>query len=141
MNATSPKCGLFSSLLVVALLSCCATLILSSCSKKTSVAIIGKWRAQATKEIVEFRKDGTLITAQEITAGPPGNTQTVKNETTGTYTFTDSSHMNMQINTDNTNQPTISVSCEVRIDGDKMSIVATVSGHRQPQRTSLKRMR
>ena len=128
-------------LLVVALLSCCAVLALSSCSKKASTAIIGKWRDQSTKETVEFRKDGTLITAQEITAGPPGNTQTVNNETTGTYTFTDSSHMNLQINTDNTNQPTISVSCEVRIDGDKMSIVATVSGDRQPQRTSLKRMR
>ena len=141
MNATSPKSGLFSSRLFVALLGCSATLILSSCSEKASTAIIGKWRAQATKEIVEFRKDGTVISTQEITAGPPGNTQTVTNKTSGTYAFTDAKHMSMQINTDNTNQPAISVSCEVRIDGDKMSVVATVSGDRQPQRTSLKRIR
>lgn len=143
MNNPSFKRNLFPSLLIVALLSCCAVLVLSSCSKKASAAIIGKWRDQSTKETVEFRKDGTLITAQEITAGPPGNTQTVKNETTGTYTFTDSSHMDMQINTGNTNQPAISVSCEVHIDGDKMNIVATVSGdrHHRTQRTSLKRMR
>ena len=141
MRTSSLKRDLFPSLLIAALLSCCAVLLLSSCSKKASAAIIGKWQVQGSKERVEFRKDGTVITAQEITAGPPGNTQTVKNETTGTYTFTGSSHMNMQINTGNTNQPTISVSCEVRIDGDKMSIVATVSGDRQPQRASLKRMR
>ena len=126
---------------ITLLFGCCAILTLSSCSKKASTAIIGKWRDQSTKETVEFRKDGTISSSQEITAGPPGNTQTVTNETSGTYTFTDASHMSVQINTGNTNQPTVSASCEVRIDGDKMSITTTVSRGRQPLRTSLKRIR
>jgi hypothetical protein len=115
MKTTSPKSGLFPSWLVVALLSCCATLILSSCSKKASDDIIGKWRSQETKEIVEFRKDGTLINPQD-------------EKQNGKYTFTDGSHMNLHLNNGNTNQPEISVTSEVHIHGDKMEMIITDSG-------------
>ena len=128
MNTTSPKSGLFSSLLVVALLSCCATLILSSCSKKASAAIIGKWQPQGSKETVEFRKDGTLVNPQN----PNQN---------GKYTFTDGSHINLQINTDNTNKPTMSMTCEVRIDGNKMDWTMTVPGQGQRQKQHFKRLK
>ena len=132
MNATSPKSGLFSSLLVVALLSCCATLILSSCSKKTSDAIIGKWQVQGQKETIEFRKDGTVITS-----GATGNTQ---DETTGKYTFADGNHMDLQINTSNTNEPVISVSCEVHIHGNKMDATMTTPGDSQRHKVNFKRL-
>ena len=128
MNAKSPKNGLFSSLLVVALLCCCATSILSSCSKKTSTAIIGKWQTQETKEIVEFRKDGTLIDPQN-------------EKHNGTYTFTDGSHMNLQINTGETNQPEMSASCEVHIHGDTMDMTVTVAGQGQKQITHFTRLK
>jgi hypothetical protein len=141
MDSSPPRHGRFPNWLIAALFVLCAAPLLISCSKKASTAIIGKWRVQSTRETVEFRKDGTLTSSQEVIAGPPGNAQTITNETTGRYTFTDSSHMNLQISPGNTNQPAISIRCEVRIDGDKMSVVATVSGDRQPQRTSLKRIR
>ena len=141
MNASSSKRRQFFSRLIVIFLICCWALVLSSCSRKASTAIIGKWRVQSTKETVEFHKDGTIISSQQTTAGPPGNEQTVTNETTGTYTFTDASHMNLQINTSNANQPTMSVSCEVHIDGDKMNVTATVAGSSQPQRSVLRRVK
>ncbi len=140
MNNPTFKRNRFPSLLVVALFSCCAALVLSSCSKKASAAIIGKWQVQGSKERVEFRKDGTVITSQDITAGPPGNTHTLEQETTGTYTFTDGSHMNLQINAGDTNQPAIYVSCEVHIHGDKMDVAATMSGERQQHKTVFKRL-
>ena len=140
MRASSIKRDLFPSLLIVALLSCCVTVALSSCSKKASTAIIGKWQVQGSKERVEFRKDGTLITSQDITAGPPGSTRSIEQETTGKYTFTDGSHMNLQINTGNTNMPAISVSCEVHTHGDKMDTIVTIPGQGQKQKTHFKRI-
>jgi hypothetical protein len=128
MKATSPKNGLFTSWLAIALLSCCVTLILSSCSKKANDAIIGKWRTQATKEIVEFRKDGTFVNPQD-------------QKQNGKYTFTDGSHMNLQIDTGNTNMPEMSASCEVHIHGDKMDMTVTVSGQRQQQKTHFTRLK
>ena len=128
MRTSSIKRDLFPSLLIVALLGCCAVLLLSSCSKKTSDAIIGKWRAQATKEIVEFRKDGTLINPQD-------------EKQNGKYTFTDGSHMDLQINTGDTNQATVSFSCEVQIHGDKMDWTITGPGQGQQQKTHFTRLK
>jgi hypothetical protein len=128
MRTSSLKRDLFPSLLIAALLSCCAVLLLSSCSKKASAAIIGKWRVQATKEIVEFRQDGTFITLQD-------------QKQNGKYTFTDGSHMNLQINTGNTNMPEISASCEVHIQGDKMDMTLTISGQGRQQKTHFTRLK
>jgi hypothetical protein len=140
MGASSFKRDLFPSLLIVALLSCCATLVLSSCSNKTSAAIIGKWQVQGSKEMVEFRKDGTVITSQDTTAGPPGDTRSIEQETTGKYTFTDGSHMNLQINTGNTNQRAMSISCEVHIHGNKMDMTMKAPGERQQHKAIFKRL-
>ena len=140
MNNPSFKRNRFPSLLIVALFCCCAALVLSSCSKKASTAIIGKWQVQGSKERVEFRKDGTVITTEDITAGPPGNTHTLEQETTGTYTFTDGSHINLQINTGDTNQPAISVSCEIQIHGDKMDVAVTAPGEKQQHKAIFKRL-
>jgi len=128
MRIASLKLDLFPSLLIAALLSCCAVLLLSSCSKKASAAIIGKWRVQSTKDTVEFRKDGTFINPQD-------------QKQNGKYTFTDGSHMNLQINTGNTNMPEISASCEVHIQGDKMDMTVTVSGQGRQQKTHFTRLK
>jgi len=128
MRIASLKRDLFPSLLIAALLSCCAVLLLSSCSKKASDAIIGKWRVQSTKDTVEFRKDGTFINPQD-------------QKQNGKYTFTDGGHMNLQINTGDTNMPEVSASCEVHINGDKMDMTMTVSGQRQQQKTHFTRLK
>ena len=141
MRTASLKRDLFPSLLIAALLSCCAVLLLSSCSKKASAAIIGKWQVQGSKERVEFRKDGTVVTINDTTAGPPGNTRTIQQETTDKYTFTDASHMSLQISTGNTNMPEISASCEVHINGDKMDMTLTISGQGQQQKTHFTRLK
>ena len=132
MGTSSLRRNLFPSFLIVALLSSCATLILSSCSKSPSAAIIGKWQVQGQKETIEFRKDGTVITS-----GTTGNTQ---DETTGKYTFADGNHMDLQINTSNTNEPVISVSCEVHIHGNKMDATMTTPGDSQRHKVNFKRM-
>jgi hypothetical protein len=127
MRILSIKRIRFPSFLVVALLSSCAVLLLPSCSKKASVAIIGKWQPQGSKEPVEFRKDGTLVNPQN----PNQN---------GKYTFTDGSHMNLQINTGNTNMPTMSMTCEVRINGNKMDWTMTGPELSQQQKTHFTRL-
>ena len=128
-------------LLITTFFGCCVALVLSSCSKKPGAAIIGKWRAQATEEIVEFRKDGTVITTKDITAGPPGNTRTQQDETTGKYTFTDGSHMDLQINEGDTNRPALSVSCEVQIHGDTMELGVSMPGQKELHKTMFKRLK
>jgi hypothetical protein len=140
MGTSSFRRNLFPALLNVALLGCCATLVLSSCSKKASVAIIGKWQLQGLKDTFEFRNDGTVITSHDITAGPPGNTRFIEEETTEKYAFTDGNHMNLQINTGDTNQPTISVSCEVHIHGDKMDVTMTAPGDSRQHKMNFKRL-
>ena len=116
------------SLFIAVLFGCCAVLALSSCSKKASAAIIGKWQPQGSKETVEFRKDGTLVNPQN----PNQN---------GKYTFTDGSHINLQINTGNTNMPEMSASCEVHINGDKMDMTVTAPGQGQRQKQHFKRLK
>jgi hypothetical protein len=128
MNHSSRKFSCRTRIVIALLLVCCAVPILSSCSKKASDAIIGKWRVQSTKETIEFRKDGTVINLQD-------------QEQNGKYTFTDGSHMNLQINTGNTNMPEVSASCEVHINGDKMDMTLTVSGQRQQQKTHFTRLK
>jgi major membrane immunogen (membrane-anchored lipoprotein) len=140
MNTSSSRRCQFPNWLIAAMFILCAMLLLTSCSKKASTAIIGKWQVQGSKERVEFRKDGTVITSQDITAGPPGSTRSIEQETTGKYTFTDGSHMNLQINTGDTNQPAISVSCEVQIHGNKMNMTMTAPGERQQHKANFKRL-
>jgi hypothetical protein len=127
MNHSPQKFSSRISLFIAVLFGCCAVLTLSSCSKKASAAIIGKWQVQATKEIVEFRQDGTFINPQD-------------QKQNGQYTFTDGNHMNLKINTGNTNMPEMSASCEVHIHGDKMDMTVTVPGQGQKQKEHFKRL-
>jgi len=132
--------------LFTALVFCgCTVLTLSSCSKKPSAAIIGKWRVQGSNETVEFRKDGTVITAHKVNAGPPGNPHPLTEETTGKYAFTDANHMSVQINQGNTNQPPISATCVVHIHGDKMDMTVTVNAPgnngQQEEKASFRRLK
>jgi hypothetical protein len=128
VNTSPSRHHRFPNWFIVASFIFCATLFLTSCSKKTSDAIIGKWRAQPSKEIVEFRPDGTVINPQD-------------EKQHGNYTFTDGSHMNLKINTGNTNMPEMSASCEVHIHGDKMDMTITVSGQDRQQKTHFTRLK
>jgi hypothetical protein len=121
VNTLSRKRSRFSFLLIVALLGCCAVLTFSSCSKKASVAIIGKWYVQG--ETVQFHKDGTVTSSED----PPG-----------TYTFTDDNHMKVEIN--DTNAPIV-LNCTVHIQGDVMDMTMTLPGQSKPTTTHLKRVK
>jgi len=118
----------------------CAVFILSSCSKKASAAIVGKWQLRSQKDTVEFRKDGTVINSHDVTAGPPGNTRVFKEETTSQYTFTDGNHMNLQINTGDTNHPAVTIHCEVHIHGDTMDVTMAAPGESRQHKLNFKRL-
>ena len=140
MGDLSIKPSSFFHALTVAFLSCCAALVLSSCSEKPGAAIIGKWQLQGQKDTFEFRKDGTVITFHDITAGAPDNTNSIEEEMTEKYAFTDGNHMSLQINTGNSNQPTVSVSCEVLIHGDMMEMTITAPGESRQHKLNFKRL-
>ena len=123
MNHSFQKCFRTSPGLIVLL--CCAAVILSSCSKKPSKALIGNWQVQGQSAQVEFRKDGTLASTER------GHTQT------GTYKFTDDTHLQMEINTGNTNiqgQATITVACELAMHDDAADLTMTMPGSAQNQK-------
>jgi len=123
MNTSSRKRSQFSSLLIVALLGCGVVLTLSSCSKKASVAIIGKWRVQGDSQTVQFHKDGTVTSSEDPA---------------GTYTFTDDNHMKVEIN--DTNAPIV-LNCTVHIRGDVMDMTMILPGQNKPATSHLKRIK
>ncbi|HEY5232741.1 MAG TPA: hypothetical protein VIK35_04325 [Verrucomicrobiae bacterium] len=128
MNTPLRNYSRSSFLFIVALMGCCAVLAFSSCSKKASAAIIGTWQAQATKEIIEFLKDGTAINPQN-------------QKQNGKYIFTDGNHMNLEIDTGDTNEPVISFRCEVQIHGDKMDVTMTAPGNNQHRKVIFTRLK
>jgi hypothetical protein len=111
----------------VALLGCAAILTLSSCSKKTSSAIIGKWRVQGqgetVQETIQFHKDGTFTSSED------GN---------GTYTFADDNHMKLEIN--DTNAPLV-LNYTVQIHGDAMDVTMDITGANKPIKLHLNRIK
>src|SRR5262245_48665041 len=112
MNTFFSRCFFRSSVIV---LSCLGVLLmLSSCSKSPSKAIVGKWHVQGQTAIVEFRKDGTLMNTDH------GQTSS------GTYKFTDGSHMQVEINAPAGNTGTnvvVKLSCAVAIRGELADLV------------------
>ena len=94
-----------------------AALILSSCSKKPEQALIGKWNVQEGKSAaVEFRKDGTLVSTENDKV------------TYGKFSFTDRTHMQIQVfEHDNTNQP-LTITAQVAISGDSADLILTGPG-------------
>jgi hypothetical protein len=129
MKASPPKRSRFPFLLLLP--GCCVILTLSSCSKKTSETIIGKWRTQDSEEIVEFRKDGTFT-----------DTSKAGSIDKGTYAFTDDNHIKVELDAGNgdTNAPTV-VNCMIRVHGDEMDSEAMVPGNPKAVRSHLKRIK
>ena len=108
-----------------------ATLISSSCSKKPSKAIIGKWYVEGQSALVEFRKDGTLTSTENGHAVP------------GTYKFTDNTHMQLEIDVNGSNK--VNVACEIAVHGDKADFTLTIpapdGSHSNKQTAHLKRIK
>ena len=95
-----------------------AALLLSSCAEKPQDALIGKWNVEENQSVVEYRKDGTMVTSQ--------NGQ----DTPGKYKFVDNSHFEMEVTgTQGTNKLSLVLTCEVAIHGDKAEVSATLPGH------------
>jgi hypothetical protein len=98
--------------------ACLSTaLMVSSCAQKPQEAIVGKWKVEDNQSMVEYHKDGTMVTSQ--------NGQS----TEGKYQFTDDSHMEMEISgSQGTNKLTLRLTCEVAIQGDKAELSMTLPG-------------
>ena len=118
----SPNRRLTFSTLILALLCCCAAMMFSSCSKKASNSIVGKWQVQGEKAIVEFKSDGTVINNEG------GNAMT------GKYTFTDDTHMKIEIampkealHLGATASASMTVDCVVKINGDDLDMDVTMN--------------
>jgi hypothetical protein len=117
----SPNPRLTFSPLILALLCCCSAMMFSSCSKKTSNSIIGKWQVQGQKATVEFKSDGTMINSAEGHAP------------TGKYTFSDDTHMKIEMAMQKALPPganvpaSITVDCVLKINGDDLDIDVTMN--------------
>ena len=107
------------------------TLILSSCSKKPSKAIIGKWYVEGQSALVEFRKDSTLTSTENGHAVP------------GTYKFTDDTHMQLEIDENGSNK--VNLACEIAVRGDKADFTLMIPApdglHSNKQTVHLKRVK
>jgi hypothetical protein len=94
-----------------------AALVLSSCSKKPQQAILGKWNAEESKSLVEFRPDGTVTTLEN------GTTSTAK------YKFLSETNFEMEVTAMiNTNKITIQMMCGVAIHGDTAELTLNIPG-------------
>ena len=93
-------------------------LLLSSCAKKKpQQAILGKWNVKENQSVVEFRKDGAMITSQ--------NGQ----DTVGEYKFIDDSHFEIKTSElRGTGKLTFRLTCELAIHGDNAEVTATLPG-------------
>jgi hypothetical protein len=117
----SPNHRLTFAPLILASLCCCAAMMFSSCSKKNSNLIVGKWQVQGQKATVEFKSDGTVINNEG------GRTET------GKYTFSDDTHMKIEIAMQKALPPganvpaSITVDCVVKINGDDLDMDATMN--------------
>src|SRR4051794_1261747 len=75
----------FRPMLITGCVCLAAALVLSSCSKKPQQAILGKWNAEESKSLVEFRPDGTVTTLEN------GTTSTAK------YKFLSDTNFEMEV--------------------------------------------
>jgi hypothetical protein len=130
-NSSNPR--LTFSPLILALLCCSAAMMFSSCSKKASSLIIGKWQVQGQSANVEFKSDGTLIS----NAG--GHTET------GKYIFSDDTHMKLEVTPPKRELPpgvtmpdSMTADCVVKINGDDLDMEVTPNMSGQPQAQSRK---
>ena len=99
------------SVLIAVMFACCAVLLVLSCSKKPSTAIIGKWLYPGGSGTIEFRKDGTVTLTHD----------TGRNNMEGTYRFTDANHMTLQMApADNNTKAPQKVDCIVQVHDDSM---------------------
>ena len=114
MNHHSQKFFSNISVLIAVMFACCAVFVLSSCSKKPSNAIIGKWLYPGGSGTIEFRNDGTATITQE-------KAQLAGHNMEGTYTFTDANHMTMQMTpADNKTKTPQTINCIVQVHDDSM---------------------
>ena len=103
-------------------------MMLSSCSKKNSSLIIGKWRVQGQNAIVEFKSDGTVINDDG------SGTQN------GKYTFSDDTHMKLEITLPKRELPpgatmpdSVTADCVVKINGNDLDMKVSPNAPGQAQ--------
>ena|ERR1022692_3020819 len=115
MNLHSQKIFSHISVIIIVMFACCAVFVLTSCSKKPSTAIIGKWLYPGEVGTIEFRKDGTVTLFQNT--GPLAG-----HNMEGTYTFTDENQMTLRMKPVGDNNPRMmqTVNFIVRIHDDSM---------------------
>ena len=105
----------FGSLLGTLLVCLSAALILSSCKKTPAQKILGQWDVDGGKSVVEYRKDGTVVTTLN------------GKSTTGKYRFIDESHLELEVSaTQGTNVLTLLIPCAVAFHDNQAEVTATL---------------
>jgi len=124
----------FKRIVLITCLACCAALLLSSCSKKTGDAIIGKWHDDKDNTVSEFKTDGSVTVM-----GSDGSIMM-----SGTYKFTDDTHFTASISMPlppeakgkappgTPDKIALTVDCTVKITGDEMDLDSKMSVMGQP---------
>ena len=139
MNNSSNRRPTFSPL-ILTLLCCCTAIIFSSCSKKASNSIVGKWEVPGEKSIIEFKPDGTMT----VNSGGKA--------VAGKYSFSDETHMKMEIAIPKEELPpgmnmpdSMTSDCVVKINGDSldMDVTTNIPGQAQSHKETshLKRIK
>lgn len=107
----------FTPMISTGLVCLAAAVILSSCSKKPQQAIIGKWNTEGQTSVVEFRKDGTVVTTDKGKAE------------TASYKFLDDSHLELEMSTQmGTNTMKVRLTFDAVIKDDKADLTVTLPG-------------
>ena len=102
-------------LIFLAATFCAVALCVVSCSKKPQQAIVGKWNVQGKDMVVEFRKDGTMISSQKGV------------DTIDKYLFLDDTHVQLDMNaTAGNDMIKVRVTADVVVQGDNASITIAV---------------
>ena len=110
---THPRFGLR----IGTLLICLSTaLILCSCKKTPQQKIVGSWNVDGTRTVMEFHKDGTLLSIDDGKSTP------------GKYRFTDDSHLEMETaaRIQETNTLQLKFNFEIAFHGDKADLTLAI---------------
>jgi hypothetical protein len=95
-----------------------STLLLCSCKKTPQQKIVGTWNVEGSPSVMEFHKDGTLVSTDNGKSTP------------GKYRFTDDSHLEMEtvLNVQGTNTLQLKFNFEIVFHGDKADLTLTIPG-------------
>ena len=108
----------FRSMIFTGFVCLAAAVVLSSCSKTPQQQILGKWTVEGKPSVVEFFKDGTVITTEDGKGTP------------AKYTFLNNSNVEMVMSAPvGTNKLLVRMTFTLTIQGDSADFSITAPPH------------